>query len=805
MFMLHHLLQANYVHHRKPFYVKTAYAPAKKIELGPEQKKDLRENLAAFSDPKKLMQVEEAVVRAKEIPLQLTKSFPKRTSNRAWQNYIDHTNAANMTSLKHAIIEYSNLYSIGDVGSKKEGGQYIRKPGIVGTVAPSSKNPILFPFVHERQQILHPYPALQELPFNHRCAPPHPAIPSFLIMLAQGGMMLDTWDDPPTREYAHAGDLGLTGRDAVYVGKYVAPGRSYDETIQWPHSGMVYGRWKFPGYNPDHPPTIDPIECRLDITPEERLELSTWSVPGDSAGVHIYKPILSHTKRKEVKEEEELRKQRVQPIVDYIETTNPARLKEIAMEDAMRERVERKLGLVRLFIESRHAFGTTLATEPTSEDFTNIQKEVDATYYLLNRIDYYLQVLEAEKAEHEKHEDSTAASSDQSDGESKSDFELDVVIVEDDEETRKDSAMAKRRAWSSNSFTTQSAEDVLNSKISRKGKKEASKKKHLPTTKKLITSYAREAEHELRTGVENPDKDFEDALYKIMNPGADIPLINRKQAILKQWLSQLTAFSGSTDVAKVDEQELSPLATKLRHLIDFSLKNTNATVADYHEHEKLVTDLVEEIMQFDKLEREIKIWSAGNSTHPAQLSVKVFGESSGDNGPIFKDRVLQRWAGKPLDAHLGRYTDQLDDDSTMNVRDRVMYQEMSNLYWAQERRVEANRRAAMGDPISNRQQIIYAIEHFGEEDFLATEREWLRAHIGSVPKGAKRYYALIPEHSADELEAVSTAPRVAEDLDLPVEDDSDVVGAGDDELALDDDDDDMSLDNLRDLSDGLDD
>ena len=102
-----------------------------------------------------------------------------------WTNVTSRNNNDSV-SLTQVISTYFAEQSVGDLGD--EDSQYVPKAGYMGTLAPGEKFDEQFPIDKLPKRVLHPWPALQEVPFHVRWPPSHPMIPSPLLWIALNNM-----------------------------------------------------------------------------------------------------------------------------------------------------------------------------------------------------------------------------------------------------------------------------------------------------------------------------------------------------------------------------------------------------------------------------------------------------------------------------------------------------------------------------------------------------------------------------------------------------------------------------------------
>ena len=100
-----------------------------------------------------------------------------------WSN---KTTQYNTTSLAQAVSLYAAEHSVGDVGG--EDADYVPKAGYIGTLAPGENFEESHPMNKLPNKVLHPWPAMQEIPFHVRWPPSHPMTPPPQLWFALNNM-----------------------------------------------------------------------------------------------------------------------------------------------------------------------------------------------------------------------------------------------------------------------------------------------------------------------------------------------------------------------------------------------------------------------------------------------------------------------------------------------------------------------------------------------------------------------------------------------------------------------------------------
>jgi hypothetical protein len=99
------------------------------------------------------------------------------------------TDKYNSTTLTQVFANYFQEHSIGDVGGADN--NYSPIPGYIGTLAPGEHFQDVNPIDTLPKQVLHPWPALQEVPFHVRWPVSHPLSFGPLMLLAMNDMFLE--------------------------------------------------------------------------------------------------------------------------------------------------------------------------------------------------------------------------------------------------------------------------------------------------------------------------------------------------------------------------------------------------------------------------------------------------------------------------------------------------------------------------------------------------------------------------------------------------------------------------------------
>ena len=203
---------------------------------------------------------EELIHRAEDIAIRLKDNFP--ITSEEWKRWTNKTTQYNATSLTQVFAEYYSEQSIGDIGGDDV--DYVPKPGHIGTLPPGVKFQELNGFDDLSKKVLHPWPAMQQIPFHCRWPPSHPMIPPPLLWIGLNNMYTENFTatqmNQPFDQQIVGGVL-MEPKDAMRIAKYGKFGLSYVPEHQIKHGGMIFdAAYKIPHYNPDHPPTNpDPV------------------------------------------------------------------------------------------------------------------------------------------------------------------------------------------------------------------------------------------------------------------------------------------------------------------------------------------------------------------------------------------------------------------------------------------------------------------------------------------------------------------------------------------------------------------
>ena len=122
--------------------------------------------------------------RADNIANRLKEDFSMLS--KPWSRWTNKTAMYNATSLTQVFSEYYREHSIGDIGGANV--NYSPRPGYPGTLAPGEHFKESNPIETLPNRILHPWPAMQEIPFHVRWPPSHPMIPPPLLWFAMNNM-----------------------------------------------------------------------------------------------------------------------------------------------------------------------------------------------------------------------------------------------------------------------------------------------------------------------------------------------------------------------------------------------------------------------------------------------------------------------------------------------------------------------------------------------------------------------------------------------------------------------------------------
>ena len=107
-------------------------------------------------------------------------------SDPTWARWTEKTSALDETSLTQAVAAYFQTESIGDIGG--DGVDYVPRRGFPGTLAPGEKFLEDSPPDSLPKRILHPWPAMQQIPFHGRNPVTHPMIPPPVLWAAMINM-----------------------------------------------------------------------------------------------------------------------------------------------------------------------------------------------------------------------------------------------------------------------------------------------------------------------------------------------------------------------------------------------------------------------------------------------------------------------------------------------------------------------------------------------------------------------------------------------------------------------------------------
>jgi hypothetical protein len=234
-----------------------------------------------------------------------------------WNRYTNITSSYNVTSLQQVAAHYFREHSAGDLG----GTGYTPRRGYPGTLAPGENFQDSNPIEELPNYVLHPWPAMQEIPFYVRWPPSHPAIFPPLLWIALNDMYTRSYMKEQLAGVNEStpviGGPMMDARDGMLIAQRARFGLSYKPEEQLPHGGMLFtGGHNIPYYNPDHGPTTTQDEADVDVPWELRHLTERWFDPDDyrelmveSVEGDIDNDELSDEEREDINAEEEVRRQ----------------------------------------------------------------------------------------------------------------------------------------------------------------------------------------------------------------------------------------------------------------------------------------------------------------------------------------------------------------------------------------------------------------------------------------------------------------------------------------------------------------
>ena len=264
---------------------------------------------------------EKVTNRANGIATRLKDNFPIDSDE--WQRWTNKTETYHATSLTQVFGEYFKEHSIGDIGGNNA--NYIPKAGFVGTLAPGELFTDSYPLEDLPKKILHPWPAMQEIPYHVRWPPSHPMIPPVVLWVGLLDKYTQNFTASVLEEAAQRREAGLEPevnlggvfmepKHAVRIAKFGTIGSCYEPSEQIPHGGMMFNT-DIPGYNPDHGPTVPPEEVDPPI-PKELLPITeVWLDPLYGMEISPFKLELEEAHQAEVTTEEEQRRNALEKLL----------------------------------------------------------------------------------------------------------------------------------------------------------------------------------------------------------------------------------------------------------------------------------------------------------------------------------------------------------------------------------------------------------------------------------------------------------------------------------------------------------
>lgn len=130
---------------------------------------------------------ENILSKGDKIAVRLRNEF--KPNSKPYRQWLNKTAEYNTTSLTHVFNEYFNDHSVGDIGGDSI--DYVPRRGYPGTLAPGENFKEDNAFEDLPKKILHPWPAMQEIPFACRWPPAHPMIPPPLLWFAMNDMFTE--------------------------------------------------------------------------------------------------------------------------------------------------------------------------------------------------------------------------------------------------------------------------------------------------------------------------------------------------------------------------------------------------------------------------------------------------------------------------------------------------------------------------------------------------------------------------------------------------------------------------------------
>lgn len=263
---------------------------------------------AAFNNLTVLMDDQKRVRRNDEISVKLNNDFS--ITSPEWKRWINKTASYNATSLTQVFADYFSEQSIGDIGGNDA--QYIPMAGYVGTLAPGELFKQNYSIEELPNRILHPWPAMQQIPFHVRWPPSHPLIAPPLLWFALNNMYQE---DFAADQLERAGEEIVGGSlmqpyDAIRIAQGADFGASYVPEEQLKHGGSIfYNGHKIPNYTPDHGPTVPVEEAEPPIPESMRPLTELWLEPTYGMTMEsVSIPFMTESLAQEEEEEEENRR-----------------------------------------------------------------------------------------------------------------------------------------------------------------------------------------------------------------------------------------------------------------------------------------------------------------------------------------------------------------------------------------------------------------------------------------------------------------------------------------------------------------
>lgn len=286
----------------EPVYVKHSRVNSKKTA----NLEDLRENGKAFTNVNDLVETENVITRASAIATRVKEEFPY--SSDVWKSWTDKTAQYDASTLEQVLAEYFQEQSIGDIGGKEA--RYDPRPGFPGTLQPGQNFKEVSPIDSLPNKILHPWLAMQQIPFHVRWAPGHPAIFPVPLFLAFNDRYSDKTKNRALemgKDVEIQGGQGMEGEDACRIAHGCEVGLSYEPSEQLTHGGMLFDNGVcLPHYNPDHGPTHD--DAKPVIAEELRPMTELWYDPSERQKLVFEELSKDADIAEEVLDEEQLRR-----------------------------------------------------------------------------------------------------------------------------------------------------------------------------------------------------------------------------------------------------------------------------------------------------------------------------------------------------------------------------------------------------------------------------------------------------------------------------------------------------------------